>query len=163
MPCTYTQFSYVVTCGGSQVAVYSTARAAKFSHHALDSFSLYISGWCSFINPCSRIELVFYSLAPSPKNKTLPFFGLKNNSKQTGMDATLGLTLDSLRAPGGGPAKSPTAPGIFTHSSLSVSCDCKHIPSMLLTWADFHWLKTKHWSSSTNQDWRNFGLPSSYL
>lgn len=41
------------------MAVYSTARGVKFSHHALNSFSLgTISGWYAFRNPRSHIQLV---------------------------------------------------------------------------------------------------------
>lgn len=93
MPCIYTQLGCAIIQGGSQMAVCSMAGDVKFSHHALNFFSLKtISGGYAFINPHSHIKLVLNPLLPSPpkKKKFLFFLLFMVNSKQTVTGATIG-------------------------------------------------------------------------
>lgn len=104
VPCVHTQCSCAIIQGGSQMAVCSMAGDVKFSHHALNFFSLKtISGGYAFINPHSHIKLVLNPLLSSSpkKKKKIPFFSSCSWSTPNRMWLVLPLelTLDRLRAP----------------------------------------------------------------
>ena len=102
VPCIYTQFGCAIIQGGSQMAVCSMAGDVKFSHHALNFFSLgTMSGGYTFINPHSHIKLVLNPLLPShPKKKKNSFFLLfMVNSKQTVTGATTGANSGQTPSP----------------------------------------------------------------
>ena len=104
VPCIHTQCSCAIIQGGSQMAVCSMAGDVKFSHHALNFFSLRtISGGYAFINPHSHIKLVLNALlssSPKKKKKNSFFFLLFTvNSKQTVTGATAGADFGQTPSP----------------------------------------------------------------
>lgn len=139
------------------------ARDAKFSHHALDSFRLVkTSGWCAFFHKFmfSHQTGTLSSLPPLKK----PSLFLVQDEHQTdcGWYKLFELTFHIftvsvylVKWPGAdvvAATTSPTAWGIFTSSYwYYVTVSTSYQRYWLMPGLSSR-LKTKHWSSSINQE-----------
>ena len=150
VPCIHTQCSCAIIQGGSQMAVCSMAGDVKFSHHALNFFSLRtISGGYAFINPHSHIKLVLNALlASSPKKKKkFLFFPFVHGQLQT--DCDWGYRWSWLWTDSEPLVSQPDAPVAAAAWGSSVSENLQRVTkytlSVLLADASdcFQWLKQK--------------------